>query len=148
MSQNRRSTRKEEAKETVRMGWLRAMYLANVVVSFPIGLAVLAAPETMHGVLGIPAGDPVHYGIASGAVPLAFGLAGLLGLRYPLRLAPVLGLQLLYKTLFLVGGVLPMALAGTVPGYATPVIVIFVLFAVGDGIAVPFRHLFSGVPGR
>lgn len=85
----------------------------------------------MRGALGIPAGDPVHFGIAAGAIPLAFGVAGAAGLRYPVRLSPVLGLQLLYKTFFLIGAVLPMVLAGRVPGSAIPIIVILVLFAAG-----------------
>lgn len=141
MSQSSQPEREERETGTIRMGWLKAMYVANVLVSLPLGLAGM--PETMRNLLRIPAGDPVHYGIASGAIPLAFGLAGGAGLWYPLRLSPVLGLQLLYKTLFLIGGILPMALAGTAPSYATPVIVIFSLFAVGNGIAVPFRYLFS-----
>lgn len=58
------------------MNGLKAMYVANIIISLPLGLAVLGAPETMRGILGIPAGDPIHFGIASGATPLAFGIAG------------------------------------------------------------------------
>lgn len=144
MSQRSWQPNDKEADEgQVRFGWLKAMYVANVALSLPLGTSVLIAPELMRGLLGVPAGDPVNYVIATGAIPLAFGLAGVAGLRAPLRFSPVLGLQLVYKTLFLIGGVLPMALTGPMPGYVTPVIVIFVFFAIGNGIAVPFRYLLS-----
>lgn len=126
---------------TIRVNWLKAMYIANIIISLPIGLAVVVAPETMRGILSVPTGDPIHYGIASGAVPLAFGIAGVLGLRLPLRLSPVLGLQILYKSIFLVGVVLPLTLRGEVPDYAVPVIGIFLFFIIGNTIALPFRYL-------
>lgn len=70
-------------------------------------------------------------------MPLAFGLAGLLGLRAPLRLAPILALQVIYKSAFLVSVVLPLVVAGSVSGYVVPVIGIFVFFITGDLIALP-----------
>jgi hypothetical protein len=130
-------------KEQIRMNWLKGMYLANVLISGPLGLATLVAPATMRALMGIPAGDPVNFGIAAGAVPLAFGIAGAIGLRRPLRMAPVLLIQVLYKSLFLVGLVLPLAVRGTVPSYSVPLIALFALFIVGDLIALPFPYLFS-----
>ncbi len=73
------------------------MYAANIRVSGPIGLAALAAPAVSRPLLGIPSGDPLSFGIANGAIPLAFGLAGIAGLRAPLRLSPILSLQVVYK---------------------------------------------------
>ncbi len=130
----------------VRRGWLRVMYAANVVVSAPLGLAALVAPASTQTLLGIPAGDPVSFGIANGAVPLAFGIAGVGGLRAPLRLSPVLGLQVIYKLLFLVGVVLPWVVTGRVPGYALPVVGVFVFFVVGNLAALPFDYVLSSGP--
>ena len=130
-------------KESVRLNWLKGMYLANALISGPIGLANLVAPAPMRAMMGIPAGDPIHFGIAAGALPLAFGIAGGIGLRLPLRMAPVLLIQVLYKSLFLVGLVLPLAIRGTIPGYSVPLVVLFVLFVIGDLIAIPFPSLFS-----
>lgn len=130
-------------KESAQLNWLKGMYLANVIISGPIGLANLAAPASMRALMDIPAGDPVHYGIAAGAIPLAFGIAGLIGFRFPLRMAPVLLIQILYKTLFLVGLVLPMAITAAIPGYSVPIVVLFSLFIIGDLIAIPFPYLFS-----
>lgn len=135
-------------KEQTRVNWLRGMYLANVLISGPIGLANLMAPATMRALMGIPPGDPVHYGIAAGALPLAFGIAGGIGLRSPLRMAPVLLLQVLYKTLFLIGLVLPLAVKGPIPGYSVPLIVLFALYIAGDLVAIPFSSLFSEPSSR
>lgn len=130
-------------QERVRTNWLKGMYLANVLISGPIGLASLVAPASIRALMGIPAGDPVHFGIAAGAIPLAFGIAGGIGLRFPLRMAPVLLLQVLYKSLFLLGIVLPQAIRGRIPDYAVPLALLFTLFILGNVIAIPFRHVFS-----
>jgi hypothetical protein len=124
------------------MNGLKGMYLANVLISGPIGLATLVAPASMRTLMGVPAGDPVHFGIAAGAIPLAFGLAGGIGLRFPLRMAPVLLIQVLYKSLFLLGVILPLAIRGSIPDYAIPLIFLFALFILGDVIAIPFRSIF------
>lgn len=130
-------------EDTVRLKWLRTMYIANIVIALPLGLGVLLAPEVLRGILGVTGSDPVFYGMAAGAVPLGFGLVGLLGLRFPLTLSPVLGLQALYKSLFLIGVTLPLLVIGELPPFAVSLSLLFVLFIVGDLIAVPFSYLFS-----
>lgn len=131
-----------DAERTVRVGWLKAMYGANIGVSAPIGAAVLLAPDAFRAVMGIPPQSPIYFGMASGAVPLAFGLAGLWGLRAPVKASPVLLLQLCYKGLFLGAVVFPLVVTGQFPSHAVPLVVIFIFFIVGDAIALPFRYLF------
>jgi len=97
----------------------------------------------MRTLMGVPAGDPVHFGIAAGAIPLAFGVTGGIGLRLPLRMAPTLLLQVFYKSLFLLGVILPRAIQGGIPGYAVPLVLLFTLFILGDVIAIPFPYIFS-----
>jgi len=133
-----------DTKRHVRYRWLQAMYVANIVISGGIGIGTLIAPETMRTLLELPPQDPVHFGIATGAVPLAFGAAGVWGLWAPIRVSPILLLQAGYKVLFLAGVALPMALSGALPSYALPVVGIFVFFVVGNGIAVPYSHIFGG----
>lgn len=137
-----------QSERPIRYGWLQAMYAANVFISGPIGAGALLAPEAFRALMALPPQEPVHFGIASGAVPLAFGLAGLWGLRAPLKASPVLLLQVCYKGLFLAAVALPLALAREFPAYALPVVAIFVFFVAGNLIAVPFRHLFGRRPGR
>ena len=132
--------------ESIRYRWLKAMYAANIVISAPLGLGALLAPETFRMLMEVPPQDPVYFGMASGAVPLGFGLAGLWGLRAPITASPILLLQAAYKTLFLLAVALPLAVTGTFPGYAVPIVAIFVFFIVGNLIAVPFRALFGSSP--
>ncbi len=134
MSQRARFPGDDPAVEaTVRTNWLKGMYVANVLFAV-FGLAVLAVPDSMRAVLGVPAGDPVHFGIAAGAVPFAFGLA------------EVLGLQVAYKTAFLLGVVGPLALAGELPTFAIPLAGLFIIFVVGDLVAIPFPYLLPRQP--
>lgn len=130
-------------EESVHIKRLKLMYLANILISGPIGLSNLIAPKTMQKMTGMPTGDPISYGIASGAIPLSFGLAGFLGLRSPVKLAPVLGLQVIYKSLFLFGSVFPLAMKKKVPAYAAPLIGIYILFLAGNLIAKPFPYILS-----
>ena len=131
----------ETSDSPIRYGWLRAMYGANVLLSGPIGIGALLAPEAFRTLMGLPPQDPIHFGIASGAVPLAFGLAGLWGLWAPLTAAPVLLLQATYKILFLVAVALPLMVSGDFPNASVPLVVIFVFFVAGNLIAVPLSQL-------
>jgi hypothetical protein len=133
----------DEPGRPIRSDWLKAMYGANVLISGPVGAGALLAPEAFRSLMGLPPQDPVHFGIASGAVPLAFGLAGLWGLGAPLRAAPALLLQVCYKLLFLGAVALPLALKGAFPAYAMPIVGIFVFFVAGNLIALPFSYLFG-----
>lgn len=142
-----RSPTGEAFSGPVRMRWLKVMYLANLIIAFPLGLAVLVAPELMRGIMGVPPGDPIHFSLAAGAVQCAFGMAGAVGLWSPLKFSPVLLLQALYKSLFLGGVVLPLMGRGQLPDFAMPVSLLFVLFIIEDLIAVPFSYLFPPSDG-
>jgi hypothetical protein len=124
---------------------LRVMYFANILIAGPLGLAYILAPDPVQGLMGIPPGDPIVYGIATGAIPLAFGLAGAFGLRYPLKTSPVLLLQAGYKSLWLVGVLLPHAVTSGIPAHGISLTLIFVFFIVGDLVAVPFSYVFAEV---
>lgn len=132
---------KVSSEKTEHINWLRGMYAANIGFSLPFGIANLVAPKTMRRMLGIPSGDPMHYGVAEGAIPLAFGLAGVLGLYSPLKFSPVLGLQAAYKSAFLFGVALPRAVKGKVPSYAFPMVAIYGFFLAGNLIALRYPHL-------
>jgi hypothetical protein len=109
----------------VRWGWLRFMYVYTIIGAGGFGLGMLFIPEVMQSVFGFPAQDPVVFGITA-SVYTAFGLISILGLKSPLKLAPVLLLQLCYKSIWLVGVILPLLFSGRFPLYATTLLILFV----------------------
>lgn len=126
----------------IRLKWLKAMYILNVVVAGPIGIGILFTPATMMEAFEQVGANPALFGF-SGSVPMGFAICGALGLRFPIVMAPVLLLQITYKASYLLGVLLPLALLGTLPASEVPNIFIFGAFIVGNAIAIPFRHLFA-----
>jgi hypothetical protein len=97
--------------------------------------------------MGFPAQDPVIFGVA-GSVFCAFAVLSVLGLRSPLKFAPVLVLQLSYKLIWFIAVVLPLLVSGQFPGYATIMAVIFATYIIGDLIAIPFPVVFAKEAGH
>jgi hypothetical protein len=129
-----------EAK--VRRGWLKAMYLYTIVGAGVLGLAMIVAPDFVRSTFGWPDQDPIVFGIC-GSFYLASGLVSILGLRSPLKFAPILLVQLAYKSVWFIGVILPLLLAGRFPPYAVVYVVIFATYVIGDLIAVPFPYVFA-----
>jgi len=130
-----------EDNVSIRRGWLKAMYMYTLVVSGGMGLGMILFPDTVQSVLRFPPQDPVMLG-ACGSIFLALGLISLMGLRSPLKFAPVLLLELVYKPIWLVAVALPLFLEGRFPFYVVTMSAVFITFIVGDLIAIPFSHLF------
>ena len=80
------------------------------------------------------------YGVAAG-IWLAFGIMSLLGLRSPLKFLPILLIQFVYKSIWVIGILLPLSLKGALPSYAPLMIVVMVSYIIGDLIAIPFSVL-------
>ena len=136
------ATPTNETPARIRYKWLKVMYLANLIVSGLVGLGIIFAPEATMNFFETPGMDPALFGY-SGAVPLGFAICAALGLRSPLRMSPVLLLQVVYKAAYLLGVLLPLAVVGEFPESAIPEVVIFTLFIVGDLVAIPFRYLLA-----
>ena len=83
----------------VRWGWLKGMYIYTIVGAGGFGLGVIVMPDVMRSIFGWPTEDPIVFGV-TGSVYLAFALLSILGLRSPLKFAPVLLLQLLISILY------------------------------------------------
>ena len=126
----------------VRWGWLRFMYIYTIIGAGGFGLGMLFIPGVIQSVFGFPAQDPVVFGITASAYT-AFGLISILGLKSPLKYAPVLLLQLSYKAIWLVGVILPLLFSGRFPLYAITLLIIFATYIIGDLIAIPFSYVFS-----
>lgn len=126
----------------VRWGWLKGMYVYTIVAAGGFGLGIILVPELARSLFGWPGQDPLIFGVC-GSVFTAFGLLSILGLKSPLKFAPVLLLQLTYKCVWFIGVVLPLLFAGTYPPYGLLHVVIFASFVIGDFIAIPFSYIFA-----
>ena len=130
----------------VRWGWLRFMYVYTIVGAGGFGLGIIVVPEVLKTAFGWPVEEPVVLGIV-GSVYVAFGILSILGLRSPLRFVPVLLLQLCYKSIWLIGVILPMVIAGRFPRYAVFLVIIFATYIIGDLVAIPFSYILAKQPG-
>ena len=126
----------------VRWGWLKFMYIYTIIGAGAFGLGIIFAPTAMRFALGWPKQDQIVLGI-TGSVYLSFAILSILGLRSPLKFAPVLLLQLSYKTIWLIGVILPLWATGRLPAYAILPVVIYATYIVGDLIAIPFGYVFA-----
>jgi len=128
----------------VRWAWLKVMYIYTIIGAGAFGLGILLAPDFMQSTLGLPAQDRIISFGVTGSVYLSFALLSILGLRSPLRYAPLLLLQLCYKAVWFIAVIVPTVLAGTFPGYAAFPAAIYATYIIGDLIAIPFSYLFAG----
>jgi hypothetical protein len=122
----------------VRLGWIKGMYLYTVIGAGGFGLMMLFAPNLVDSIFGISVCDPMIYGVAA-SIWLAFGILSLLGLRSPLKFLPVLLIQCIYKSIWVIGVLLPLVFKNELPNYAPLMIVVMVSYIIGDLIAIPFH---------
>lgn len=131
-----------EKKGMVRYGWLKAMYIWTIFGAGGFGVGLLVVPDMMRIIFGYPSQDPLLSGI-SGSVYVAFALVAILGFLSPVKFAPVLLLQLCYKSIWFIMVLLPIFIAGSVPSYGWIVATIFATYVIGDLIAIPFPIIFE-----
>lgn len=129
----------------VRYGFLKFMCALTIVVAGAFGLVMLLSPSTVDSLMGMPTDNPIIYGVTA-SVFLAFALLAILGFRSPLKFVPVLVLQLVYKVSWMVAVALPAFIKGDFPSWAVSMVVIFLVFIIGDIIAIPFWTLFEKEP--
>lgn len=126
----------------VRWGWLKFMYIYTIITAGGAGLGIILAPSIMISLFRMPPQDPIMLGIG-GSVFLAIALLSILGLRSPLKFSPLLLLELGYKSIWFVGVILPLWLAGPLPFYGIVFVIIFASYIIGDLIAIPFPYVFA-----
>ncbi len=141
---NKKSTeeRKMSREKTIRVGWIKGMYLYTILGAGCSGLGMIVAPGLSRRLLGLGEQDPIFFGIAA-SVWLAFGVMSVFGLKAPLKFLPVLCLQLVYKSAWVLGVIVPLVVTGRLPDYAGIVIIIMVTYIIGDLIAIPFHYVFA-----
>ena len=132
---------------TIRWGWLKFMYIYTIVGAGGYGLGMLLIPDIMKSMFGMPDRDPVIFGIV-GSVYVSFGILSALGLRAPLKFAPVLLMQLSYKSIWTISIFIPLLLKGKMQVYGVLFAVVFATYIIGDLIAIPFTTIFSRQSGQ
>jgi hypothetical protein len=126
----------------IRMGWIKGMYIYTVLGAGGFGAMMIFAPKLVESIFGIPKLDPMIYGVAA-SIWLAFGIMSLLGLRSPLKFLPILLIQCVYKSIWVIGILLPLTFKGELSNYAPLIIIIMVSYIIGDLIAIPFPVVFK-----
>ena len=121
---------------------LRFMYVYTIVAAGVLGLGFLIAPGAMLSALGMPVEEPYLAGIAY-SVWFAEGVLFAIGLRSPVKFAPVLLLQLTYKLIWFVAIIVPHLMAGRLPTFAITMSALYVTFVIGDITAIPWRYIFT-----
>jgi len=133
-----------DQEKKIRMGWIKGMYLYTILGAGGAGLGMIIAPHLAQQIFGMGEQDPVFFGIAA-SIWLSFGIMSFLGLKSPLKYLPVLCMQLLYKSIWIVCVIIPIAVTGQLPHYAGLIIFIMVSYIIGDLVAIPFHYMFAKV---
>jgi hypothetical protein len=118
------------------------MYVYTILGSGLFGAMCLVAPDLAITMFRSPEQEPIVMGVAS-SVYVAFAALSVLGLRAPLKFAPILALQLCYKVIWLLFIALPHAVRGDLPLHGWVFVGIFASYVVGDLVAIPFRYVFA-----
>ena len=131
----------------IRWGWIRGMYIYTIVTSGFLGLGIIFVPDVIKARLPWPVEEPTAFGVV-GSLYVALGLLAILGLRSPLKFIPVLLIELIYKSVWIIGVCIPLLVNSQFPRYAMPTLVIFVTFIIGNLIAIPFHYVFAKSSGK
>ena len=126
----------------VRMNWLKGMYIYTIVGAGGFGLGMIVIPEVMKSVFGWPVAEPIVFGIV-GSVWVTFGILSIFGLRSPLKFVPILLTELIYKSIWFIGVMLPLLITKQFPSYAIPIAIILATYIIGNIIAIPFSNVFK-----
>ena len=131
----------------IRWGWIKGMYIYTIVTSGFLGLGIIFVPDVIKARLPWPVEEPTAFGVV-GSLYVALGLLAILGLRSPLKFIPVLLIELIYKSVWIIGVCIPLLVNSQFPRYAIPTLVIFVTFIIGNLIAIPFHYVFAKSSGK
>lgn len=118
---------------TSRLNLLRAMYLF-----ISVGLIVSVWPDVFSGI-----GKAADSHTVVGAILVSFSVLALLGLRYPLKMLPILIFELLWKALWLLAFSLPAYLDGSMDEYSAGTTFACAIGVVLTPLAIPWDYVFN-----
>lgn len=116
-----------------RLNLLRAMYLLIAV-----GLILSVWPGVFSSI-----GKRADSHSVVGVILISFSLLALLGLRYPLKLLPILIFELLWKSLWLLAVSLPAYLNGSMDEYSVGTTFACAMGVVLTPLVIPWRYVIN-----
>jgi hypothetical protein len=125
------------------MTLLRMIFAANVVVAGVVGTMSLFAPALAARTVFSGVTGPELSMRITGAFWTAIAVLSLIGLAYPVQLAPILLVQLIYKALWLMVVVAPAVIAGQSGTVPAGVAWFFLVWVVVLPLVIPWRALFG-----
>jgi hypothetical protein len=126
-----RSPGSRDDVSTVRLYLMRALYLLNFVL---VGSSVW--PQLISPSKPMPLMDGVAFSLYA-----ALSTLSLLGLRYPLKMVPILLFQLFYKSAWLLTVAIPLSAAGQLTPDVAGAVKPFVIGALLDIVVIPWRYV-------
>ena len=123
----------------VRLYAMRSVYLFNAIV---IGFGAWSELTNQRRLINGGKSWDLIYGIAF-SLYAAYALLMLLGVRFPVRMLPLLLLQILYKTIWLIGVGYPLWSAGRLNPAAIGSIKFFASIVILDLIVIPWPYVFE-----
>ena len=130
--------------EQHKMKLLQAAYLIDAIVTAPLVVAVLTRNKAWIANLLGPSlqADPGSLSLI-GSIWAALMICATMGLFFPVAMAPVLVIQLIYKGLWLVLFVLPRWIRGQGEGVSWRIAVLFVAYMATYPWVIPWSQLFA-----
>jgi hypothetical protein len=132
----------ETDKIKVHPNWLRFMFAVNIFVVGGLALAILIGGQPALTYFGFPTEELIFAGYVP-SVMLAYAIMGIIGLRYPVKFAPVLLMQATGKIVWFLAIIIPQLATGSLPAFAVMLSATFIPLIIGDLIAVPWKYLFA-----
>jgi hypothetical protein len=117
----------------VRIYLLRAMYFLIAV-----GLGSTVIPSVVA-----TSGNPIDPHTVINSILIGFSAMALLGIRYPLKMLPILLLELTWKSFWLVVFALPMYLNHELDQYARDVVFACGLGVILTPLVIPWRYIMN-----
>ena len=120
-------------------------YVFNIVVLVPIGLMTLLGGER-GGRLACQGKFPESAGFRTilGSLWTAILIGSVLGLFWPVPMSPLLLIQVIYKTLWLIVYVLPRLLSGRSQEVPWGISLTFLVIVVSYPWVIPWKQVFGG----
>jgi hypothetical protein len=132
----------ESEKNGVHPKWLRFMFGVNIFIVGGLALAILIGRQSMLTYFGFPTEELILAGYAP-SVMLGYAIMSIIGMRYPVKFAPVLLLQATAKIVWFLAIIIPQLATGPLPAFAVMLGATFIPLIIGDLIAIPWKYLFA-----